>query len=116
MCLFSSKTKNFNAFGPNLHKNEFWDRNFKNLSLHLESAPPRYHVYPFSVKTDNFEFFGLNLERFPSYIQYFGSNNVEGVVESWVEAEMCWMEVDGAGWRWVDGLAIPICKVNRSIK
>ena len=32
-------------------------------------------------------------------MQYFGSNIVEGVAESWVEAEMSWVEVDGAGWR-----------------
>ena len=51
-------------------------------------------------------------------MQYFGSNIVEGVAGSWVEAEMSWvevdgagwrwMEVDGAGWRWVHGLVIPI--------
>ena len=34
-------------------------------------------------------------------MQYFGSNIVEGVAESWVE-------VDGAGWRWVHGLVIPL--------
>ena len=39
-------------------------------------------------------------------MQYFGSNIVEGVAESWVEAEMSWVEVDGAGWRWVHGLVI----------
>ena len=33
------------------------------------------------------------------YVRYFSSNIVEGVAESWVEAEMSWMEVDGAGWR-----------------
>ena len=40
-------------------------------------------------------------------MQYFGSNIVEGVAESWVE-------VDGAGWRWVHGLVIPIvfCSVS----
>ena len=43
----------------------------------------------------------------PNYVQYFGSNIVEGVTESWVEAEMSWVEVDGAGWRWVHGLVIP---------
>ena len=32
-------------------------------------------------------------------MQYFGSNIVWGVAESWVEAKMSWMEVDGAGWR-----------------
>ena len=51
-------------------------------------------------------------------MQYFGSNIVESVAESWVEAEMSWMEkdgtrwswveVDGAGWRWVHGVVIPI--------
>ena len=32
-------------------------------------------------------------------MQYFGSNIVEGVAKSWVEAEMSRVEVDGAGWR-----------------
>ena len=41
-------------------------------------------------------------------MQYFGSNIVEGVAESWVEAEMSWVEVDGGGWRWVYGLVIPV--------
>ena len=40
--------------------------------------------------------------------EYFGSNIVEGVAESWVEAEMSWVEVNGGGWRWVHGLIIPI--------
>ena len=35
---------------------EFWGWNFENLSPGLESAPPRYHVYQFSGKTDNFGF------------------------------------------------------------
>ena len=41
-------------------------------------------------------------------MQYFGSNIVEGVAKSWVEAEMSRVEVDGAGWRWVHSLVIPI--------
>ena len=51
-------------------------------------------------------------------MQYFGSNIVEGVAESWVEVEMSWVQVDGAGWSWVEvdgagwswvhGLVIPI--------
>ena len=32
----------------------------------------------------------------------FASNIVEGVAEDWVEAEMSWVEVDGAGWRWME--------------
>ena len=55
----------------------------------------------FSVKTDNSEFFGLNLGKLPNYVRYFGSYNVESVVGSWVEAEMSWVEVDGAEWSWV---------------
>ena len=51
---------------------------------------------------DSFKFFGLNLGKLPNYVRYFGSNNVEGVAESWVEAEMSWVEVDGAGWSWVE--------------
>ena len=63
---------------------------------------------------NKFEFFGLNLGKLPNYVRYFGSNNVEGVPENWVEAEMnllevemSWVEMDGAGWRWVDNLVIP---------
>ena len=56
--------------------------------LDSKSAPPTYLVSRFSVKMDNFEFFGLNLGKLPNYVRYFGSNNVEGVAESWVEAEM----------------------------
>ena len=64
---------------------------------------------------DNFGFFGLNLGKLHNYVQYFGSNNVEGVAESWVEAEMSWVEVDGAGWRWVHGLVIHILSNIRHI-
>ena len=48
---------------------------------------------------DNFELFSLNLGKLSNYVQYFGSNNVEGVAESWVEAKISWVEVDVAGWR-----------------
>ena len=46
--------------------------------------------------------FGLNLGKLPNYMRYFGSNNVEGVAESWVETEMSWVEVDGGRRRWVE--------------
>ena len=52
-------------------------------------------------------------------MQYFGSNIVEGVAESWVEAKMSWVEVDGAGWRGVHGLVIPVVfelKIRRHIQ
>ena len=34
----------------------------------------------------------------PYYMQYFRSNIVEGVAESWVEADMSSVEADGAAW------------------
>ena len=36
-----------------------------------------------------------------NYVQYFGSN-IEGVAESWVEAEISWVELGGGGWSWVE--------------
>ena len=81
-------------------KNGFWGRKFKNLGLDSESAPPTYLVSQFSVKMGNVEFFGLNLEKLPNYVRYFGLDIVEGVAESWEEAEMSWVEVHGVGWRW----------------
>ena len=56
VCQFSGKTNNFDFFDPNLPKNEFWGRNFKNISLDSESAPVRYHVWHFSVKRTNLTF------------------------------------------------------------
>ena len=67
-------------------------------------------MYRFSVKTNKFEFFGLNLGKLPNYVRYFGSNNIEGVAETWVENEMSGIEVDGTGWGLVYGLAMPISK------
>ena len=65
---------------------------------------------------DNVEFFRLNFWKLPHYVQYFGSNIVEGVSESLVKAGMSWVEVgvtdwswvdvDRAGWRWMQGLVI----------
>ena len=57
---------------------------------------------------DNFEVFGLNLRKLPNYVRYFVSYNVEGVAESWMDAEMSWVEVDKTGWGRVHGLATPI--------
>ena len=84
-------------FRPNLPKNEFSGRNLKNICPDSESAPPKYQVYQFPIKMDNF--FGLNLGKLSNYVRYFGSNNVESVAESWVEAEMSWVEMNRAGWR-----------------
>ena len=63
MYQFSDKMNNFEFLGPNLPKNGFWGRDFKNLSLDLESAFLRYYVHQFSDKTNNFEFLGPNLPK-----------------------------------------------------
>ena len=65
MCRFSGKNDNFDFFDPNLPKNELWGPNFKKLSPDLDSAPPSSLAGQFSVKIDNFEFLGLNLEKLP---------------------------------------------------
>ena len=85
MYQFSGKTDNF--FGQIWPKILFWGRNFEIL------CP---------------DFVRLCLEKLPNYVRYLGSYNVEDVAESKVEAEMSWVEVDGAGWSWVYGLAIPV--------
>ena len=45
VCQFSGKTYNFDFFGPNLPKNEFWGQNFKILSPDSESAAPKSTYY-----------------------------------------------------------------------
>ena len=93
MYQFSDKIDSFEY----LPQNGFCHRNFKNLIMDTESTPPIYHVCQFSIKMDNIWFFDLDLGKLPNYVQYFGSNIVEGVAESWVEVEMSWVEVDGGG-------------------
>ena len=82
MYQFSGKMSNFDFFDPNFPKNGFCGQNFKTLSADSNSALSRDHVRKFLVKMDNFEFFGLNLGKLLNYMQYFGSNNVEGVAHS----------------------------------
>ena len=91
---------------------DFGVRNFKHLTLDSKSAPRKYRGCQFSVKMDKFSFFGLNLWKLPNYVQYFRSNIVEDVAESCVEPQMSWVEVDGAGRRWVHGLVIPNKKLE----
>ena len=94
MCVdFQVKRRTLIFFYPNLLKNEFCDRNFKNLGADSKSAPPKDHVCQFLVKKDNSQFFGLHLGKLPSYVRCFNSNNVGGVTESWVETEMSWVAV-----------------------
>ena len=51
------------TFWPKFAQKWIWGRNFESLNPDPESRPPRYHVCQFSGKTDNFDFFGLNLPK-----------------------------------------------------
>ena len=55
-----------------------------------------------------FSIFGLNLGKLPNYMRYFGSYYDEDDAESWVGAEISWLEPGGGGESWVQGLAILI--------
>ena len=57
---------------------------------------------------DNFGFCDLNLGRLPNYVQYFGSNILEGVAESWLEE-------DGPGWRYVHSFLIPFDDIFKNL-
>ena len=89
MCAdFQTKRTFFYFFGPNLLKNWFLSWSLKTLSPDSVSPPSRYYFRQYSVKTDKLKFLGLYLEQLPNYKRYFGSNNAEGVAESWVEIKM----------------------------
>ena len=154
---FLDKTDNFEFLGPNLPKNGFWDQNFKNLSLDLESASLRCYVHQFSDKFAQkwilgSEFqksksgFGINTSNIPC-VPIFSQNGQLLIFRSkfgeiaqlraifwfkycwgccrelggdwnelgrggwsWLEVEMSWLEVDGAGWVWEHSLVIPFLK------
>ena len=85
-------------FWPKFAQKRILGSEFQKSKSGTGSAPPRYHVR----YSDNFEIFSQNLGKLPNFvlwifdildIWYFGSNNVEGDTESWVEAEMSWVEV-----------------------
>ena len=64
MCAnFQAKTDIFDFLSANLPKNGLWGRDFKNQGLDSESAPPIYLQSQFSVKMDNFEFFGAKFRE-----------------------------------------------------
>ena len=84
---FSDKMDSFEYLGPNFPENGFCHRNFKNQIMDSESTPPLYHVCQFSNEIDNIWFFDLDWGKLLNYVQYFGSNIIEGVAESWVDVD-----------------------------
>ena len=83
MCAnFQAKLTTLTFSSQIFRKINFW--NFKYLSADSRSTPLRENVCKFSVKINEFEFFDLmvKLGKFPNYVQYFGSNNIEDVAKS----------------------------------
>ena len=70
--------------------------NFKSKSgfgINISNIP----YVPIFSQNEELLIFGVYLGKLPNYVQYLGSNIVEGVAENWVEVEISWVEVDGAG-------------------
>ena len=88
VCVCVSIFRQNELFRPNFARKEILGSEFQKSKI---SAPSRYLACQFLIKMDNFQFLGLNLGKLPN----FGFNRVEGVAESWVEAE--W-----AAWSWVE--------------
>ena len=98
MFQFSDKMDNFEFLDPNLPKNEFWGRNFKNLSLDSESAPPKYHMCQFSAKMDNLIFW-------PKFGEIAQLRAIFWFKYCWGccrELDGGWNELGGGGWSWVE--------------
>ena len=96
-------------FGPKFDQKWILWSEFQKSKSGFKISSSKIPCEPIFSQMGNSEFFGLNLGKLPNYLRCFGSNIVEGVVESWVEAEMSWVEVDGAewrlkwaGWRWME--------------
>ena len=109
VCQFLAKLDNFDFFGPNLHKNGYWSRNFKNLSLDSKSTPPQKKIPCVPILSQNRQLLFF-LPKFGEIAQlsaifWFkycwrccreldgGCNVLGGGGWSWVEVEMSWVEL-----------------------
>ena len=73
--------------------------------MDLESAPPIYHVCQFSVKMNDFKFFGLNLGKLPNYALFWFKYCWGWCRElggDWNELGGGWNELGGGRWSWVE--------------
>ena len=100
---FSDKTNNFEFLGPNLPKNGFWGRNFKNLSLDSESTPPKYHVCQFLVKIwGNCPITCNILVQILLRVLQRAGWRLKWAGWRWVKLGGGWNELGGGGWSWVE--------------
>ena len=80
-------------FGPKFDQKWILWSEFQKSKSGFKISSSKIPCEPIFSQMGNSEFFGLNLGKLPNYLRCFGSNIVEGVVESWVEAEISWVEV-----------------------
>ena len=59
----------------------------QNTNVRIRISILKIPYVPIFNQNGQFDF-SLNLEKSPNYMQYFSSNNVEDVAESWVEANL----------------------------
>ena len=84
MCQFSGKTDNFDFSTQICPKMDF-GVGISEIYVQIQDQHLR--------ETMCANFGGLDLGKLLNYLRYFSSNKVEGVAESWAEAEMNWVEV-----------------------
>ena len=88
--MFKEKKDNFNFFGKKFAQKWILGLQFQKSKSDFRNSAFVMPRAPISVKT----FFDLNLGKLPNHVWYFGSNNVGGVAEGWLETEMSWVDVE----------------------
>ena len=110
VCQFSVNMENSDFFWLKFAQKWTLRSEFQKSKSRFGISTSKIPCVPIFNQSGQLQFFSAkNLRKLPNYLQHFGSNNLEGVVESWVEAdmswvetEMGWMELGGTRWRWMD--------------
>ena len=87
------------VFGPKFAKNWILGSKFQKSKSRFRMSILEILCAPIFSQNGQLLLFWAKFLKLANYVQYFGSNIVESVAESWLETEMSWVQVDGAGWR-----------------
>ena len=96
------ENKNLWIFGPKFAKKWILGSKFQKSKSGFGINTSNIPCVPIFSQDGQLLIFRPKFGKLASYVQYFGSNIVEGVAESLVETELSWVEVDGAGWSCVE--------------
>ena len=90
-------------FGPKFAQKWILGSEFQKSKSRFAINTSKIPSVPMFSQNGQLLIFWPKFGKLPNYVRYFCSNIVEGVAESWQEAEMSWEEVGGAGWmlKWV---------------